>query len=510
LDPTEASASIGAELAALQQARVLVVGDIMLDRYLEGRVERISPEAPVAVLHCTSERSYLGGAANVAANLASIGASTSLVGRIGRDQEATNLRHLLEQAKIVSHLFTSESVPTITKTRAVAAGRQLLRLDREEICPLSDSETQDLVALVTELLATEGFSALVLADYAKGTLPPQAIRSLIALANKAEVWVICDPKAKDLSLYAGCSVIKPNLAEAVRGVGDAVHRPKSEHFSWEAARNLAEEVLRVSGARNVTLSCSEHGLVLAGREVPEPVWLKAAELEVADVSGAGDTLVALLAAGLGGGLSLVRAAEIANQAAGLVCSKPGTAVLSPTELLAALVGTKGSRRTERKLLRNYEEAREVGVQFRRDGRKLVFANGCFDLLHAGHIHLLQTARGFGDALMVALNSDTSVRRLKGPERPIQPAEDRAQILAALEYVDFVVVFEEDDPLNLIMAVKPAFLVKGDDYSPEQVVGAREVASWGGSVQLVRRLPTRSTSAVIAAITAMSPGPPGLA
>ena len=484
--------SVAHLLHALQGAHILVVGDVMLDRYVYGEVERISPEAPVPVLRERATRCVLGGAANVAANVASVGAQVTLVGRVGTDAAGLELVTLLEQAGIAHELVEDAATPTTTKTRFVAGSQQLARVDHEDVHPTGDRTAGAVLASLASFLDIDVPRAVVLADYAKGLLETSLIRDIVAAATSKDVPVVTDPKGTDLLRYAGSTVIKPNLAEARAAC------PLALDTSTDATgeiRTLADACLTASGARNVVLSCSAEGVAVLGPDGPGFSQLPTRARDVADVSGAGDTLVALTAVGLAAELPLLEAVEIANAAAGVVCGKAGTATLTGTELLAVLVGG-GGREAHRKILTGSDEAHDVGEQYRAEGRRLVFANGCFDLLHAGHIRLLAHARSLGDALMVALNSDASVRTLKGEGRPVQSEQDRCEIMAALACVDYVVLFSEDTPLELVNAVRPAVLVKGDDYKSDEVVGAAETESWGGQVVLVPRLEGRSTTSII--------------
>jgi len=482
-------------LARLQRTSILVLGDVMLDRYTFGEVHRVSPEGPVPVVLQQSTRLALGGAANVAANISSIGARAILVGRVGADQDGREIMGLLDSQDLVHHLMTVPGIPTITKTRIVAGAQQIVRIDNEKIETTTREQLADILGTLRNFFSQSDDRAVVLADYAKGFLSADLIREVIRSAAKAGIPVVADPKGHDLSRYAGSTVIKPNLAEA-RSACASLADDHADRL--EEIMALTEACQRMSGARNVVLSCSADGVAVSGADVHEMTHLPTKARDVADVSGAGDTLVAIIALGLAAKLPLARAVEIANMAAGAVCEKPGTATVSATELLALIGGDSESTPSgpSLKLLANREEAGAVAHQYHLENRRLVFANGCFDLLHAGHIKLLKEARSHGDALMVGLNADESVRRLKGPNRPIQAELDRCEIIAALECVDFVVVFNEDTPLELINAVQPDVIVKGDDYNFESVIGASEVAAWGGSVVLVTRLEDRSTTGML--------------
>jgi D-beta-D-heptose 7-phosphate kinase/D-beta-D-heptose 1-phosphate adenosyltransferase len=485
------------DLRALQDTHVLVVGDVMLDRYVVGDTQRMSPEAPVPVVLETHTRSVLGGAANVAANIVSVGARATLVGRVGDDAAGEEVLSILDSRGIGRCLGQVPGVPTTTKTRVVSGMQQLTRIDREATHPTTSEELSSALVAVDEFLSNSGSRAIILADYAKGFIGTELIRQVIDRATRAGVPVVTDPKSADLSRYAGSTVVKPNLAEARLACPSSVGDTQLTNPSEEIAL-LASACLHLSGARNVVLSCSADGVAVLGSDCPSLTRLPTKARQVADVSGAGDTLTAVSALGLAAGLDLERAVAIANAAAGAVCEKAGTACLSATELLSLIAEDAPSAvdRPNPKILSNREEASDVGAQYRRDGRRLVMANGCFDLLHAGHVKLLTQARREGDALVVALNTDASVRRLKGAGRPIQSEADRCEIMAALECVDFVVLFDEETPLDLILAVRPSVLVKGDDYDPDSVVGASEIKAWGGKVVIAPRLDGRSTTRLI--------------
>jgi D-beta-D-heptose 7-phosphate kinase/D-beta-D-heptose 1-phosphate adenosyltransferase len=483
---------IASDLLDLQATCVFVAGDALLDVYVTGDVERISPEAPVPVVREGAERAVLGGAANVAANVAALGARAWLGARIGRDREGAVLRGLCAEHGIAEALVDDGGLPTTRKTRVLAGYQQLVRLDREEVAALGDAAADRLLDAFDAWLADPGCAgggrALVLADYAKGVLTPTVIAQLAARAAAAGVPVVADPKDPDLRRFAGVTVLKPNRDEA-RRAALAAGTPTDEPGA------LADAVLACSGARNGVLSLSGEGVIARGADVPSTVRAPTRALQVADVSGAGDTMVAVLAMGCAAGLPLERSVELANVAAGEVCAKLGTAVLAPSELLGAFKAQSEARAPE-KWLADRDLVARVGAQLRADGRRIVFANGCFDVLHAGHVRLLQVARSLGDVLVVGLNTDASVRRLKGPTRPVSELDDRVAVLSALAAVDVVCAFDEDTPLELVLALRPDVLVKGGDYAPEDVVGGAEAAAWGGRVEIVPLLDGRSTTRLL--------------
>jgi D-beta-D-heptose 7-phosphate kinase/D-beta-D-heptose 1-phosphate adenosyltransferase len=476
----------------MQTARVFVLGDVILDQYIRGSVSRISPEAPVPVLLEETRQGVLGGAGNVAANIASFGAQVLLAGRIGDDADGREVLHLAETLGIQTiAVVKHKTLPTTRKLRLLAGYQQMARIDREEIAPLDASETAAILKSFEVFVASPGARALVLSDYGKGVCTPELTKAVIAAAKRTGTPVITDPKSLDLSRYSGSSVIKPNRSEG-RQTLRRLEPSRTWASSDDEAIAICDAVLKESGAENIVLSMSEGGVITKGKRVTGTVRFKATALQVADVSGAGDTMIAFLAMGEAAGLSLERSVELANIAAGVVCGKLGTATLSPAEFLSACNAVP---RLADKLV-SAAEMVQIAAQYRREGRSLVFTNGCFDLLHAGHVQLLQRARALGDVLILGLNTDASVKRLKGPTRPIQNEKDRAMILSGLSCVDFVVLFGEDTPLELIKAVRPHVLVKGGDYRPDQVVGAAEMITWGGRVETLPLLEGRSTTNIV--------------
>lgn len=460
-----------------ERSRVLVAGDIMLDRYWHGPTTRISPEAPVPVVRITDCHDRPGGAANVALNIAALGAATSVVGAVGCDDQATILRDQLAAADIHAALLECPAKPTITKLRVISRQHQLLRLDFEE--PHSAAEVAALPARIQALLP--GIGALVLSDYAKGALQdPQA---LIALATAAGVPVLVDPKGRDFSRYAGATLLTPNLAELEAVVGPC---PDAAALG---TRGLA--LVRELGLGALLVTRGEQGMTLL-RPGHDALHLPARAREVYDVTGAGDTVIAVLAAALAAGAELSAAVTLANLAAGIVVGKLGTAAVSEPELRRALQQERG---VARGVVNHEQLLAEVG-DARARGEKIVFTNGCFDLLHAGHVRYLEQARQLGDRLIVAVNDDASVRRLKGEGRPLNTVERRMAVLAGLESVDWVTSFAEDTPEALLERVRPDVLVKGGDYDREQVVGWRIVENYGGEVRPLGLLDGCSTTAIV--------------
>ncbi len=473
-------------LGRLAGARVAVVGDIMLDRYVYGEAERISPEAPVPVLRVREEVEMLGGAGNVLRNLAALGAQAACVAAVGDDADGARIGALIaKEAGAGAHLAVLAGRTSSRKTRFVAGGHQLLRVDRERAEPLSGAAEDALVARVAPALA--GAKAVILSDYGKGALTAGVIAAVLAAAAKARAPVLADPKGRDFAKYRGAALVTPNRKE----LGEATGMPAATDAEVEAAARTIREragvaaVLATRGAEGMTL-LDQNGAVH---------HIAAEAREVFDVSGAGDTVIAAAAAGLAAGLSLLDAVRIANCAAGIVVGKAGTAVAHPEEIRAALERQELSAAQGK--IASRAAAMERAALWRRRGLRVGFTNGVFDLLHPGHMHLLAQARAACDRLVVGLNSDASVRRLKGNGRPVQAEAARATVLAGLADVDLVTVFPEDTPEALIAALRPDVLVKGADYTMETVVGAELVKSYGGRVVLAELLPGHSTSATVA-------------
>ncbi|MBF0393824.1 MAG: D-glycero-beta-D-manno-heptose-7-phosphate kinase, partial [Alphaproteobacteria bacterium] len=469
----------------LKQARLLCVGDVMLDRFVHGDVERISPEAPIPVVRIRREASMLGGAGNVLRNMMALGASPHFVSVVGDDAAGREVGNLIGAGiETAPALVVEAGRQTTIKTRYFAASQQLLRADSETLAPLTARSTEALATEVLRLLPQ--IDVLVLSDYGKGVLAAPLVARLVEAATKAGKAVVVDPKGRDYSAYRGARVVTPNRKELAEATGRPV---STEAEIVEAARHLAQ----TCGVEAVLVTRSQDGMTLvSGDEVHH---LPAEAREVFDVSGAGDTVVATLAAAMAIGAPLVEAARLANVAAGIVVGKVGTAVAYAAELETALRHTD-LRAGEDKIL-DRETAGEVVARWRRQSFRVGFTNGCFDLLHPGHIALLAQARAACDRLIVGLNSDASVARLKGPHRPVQSETSRAVVLSSLGMVDAVVVFGEDTPLSLIQALKPDVLVKGADYTVATVVGADQVQSWGGRVLLADLAPGHSTTATIA-------------
>jgi len=451
--------------------RLLVVGDVMLDKYIWGEVGRISPEAPVPVVRATHQSEQPGGAANVAMNLARLGAQTVVAGFTGGDENEALLAASLRSNGIVPVFVASDGFPTITKLRILGGRQQMLRLDSERVGarPVADSQL-----LIEKVLAElPGCHAVVLSDYAKGVLTPQVCQAIIEAARRRGAPVLVDPKAEDYSRYRGATTICPNL-------GELAVATRLDVANLDGMFSAAEAMVPALGLEFLIATLSEKGIALIrpGNRFLAPAVAR----QVFDVSGAGDTVIAVLALCLASGLKPETAVQVANFAAGVVVGKVGTVPVEKHELLAALA-PEIALHGEDKVLTRSELVSRVSL-WKANGERVVFTNGCFDLLHIGHITVLEQARRFGDRLIVAINSDASVSSIKGPTRPIVGERERARVLAALAAVDAVVVFDEPTPLELIVAARPDVIVKGGDYGVDTVVGAREVLSWGGQVKIV--------------------------
>jgi D-beta-D-heptose 7-phosphate kinase / D-beta-D-heptose 1-phosphate adenosyltransferase len=466
-------------------ARVLVLGDVMLDRYVSGNASRLSPEAPIPVLRPTVNRATLGGAANVALNVATLGGQVALVGVIGDDAAGAEVTRLLAASPgIVPHLVVAAVRPTTAKTRFLVGVHQLLRLDEETTAPIDEATTATLLQRFAKAL--EMADVVVVSDYAKGVLTDDVLQAVMARAGAMGRTVIADPKRIDFAAYRGATVLTPNEHEVRQST-------RIDATDDRDADRAGRQALDATGGEAVLVTRSEKGLTLVRRD-EHPLHLPTRAREVADVSGAGDTLVAALAVALGAGAPLPDAAVLANITAGISVGKQGTATVSREELLGAL-HLEALVATDRKVATLDEAAARVAA-WRAQGLRVGFANGCFDLIHPGHVRLLTEARARCDRLIVALNSDASVKRLKGPSRPLQNEMARATVMASLSPVDLVVVFGEDTPLELLRALRPDVLVKGADYSIDQVVGADLVTGWGGKVLLVELQQGHSTTGTI--------------
>jgi D-beta-D-heptose 7-phosphate kinase/D-beta-D-heptose 1-phosphate adenosyltransferase len=468
--------------------RILVIGDVMLDRSIWGHVDRISPEAPVPVLRSVRTTSAPGGAANVAMNLAGLGVTVAQAGFWGNDGEMRELKEALAVTGVdVSGMIISGH-STISKTRIVSRNQQLLRLDVESAGPHTEAEDQAL--LERSLALVQGVDAVILSDYAKGALSASLCQAVIASARERGIPVLADPKGQDFSKYAGATTICPNLQELGLVTGIAVDR-LGELLA------AGQQLVGKLGIDYLTVTMSEKGIRIV---YPDSFFHSPTRArEVFDVTGAGDTVIATMAASLGAGLDPETAVNLANIAAGIVVAKTGTAPISRNELVAEFTASTQMKGPDKILELDHLLVRLA--EWRANGDRIVFTNGCFDILHVGHITLLEQCREFGDKVVIGVNSDASVKGLKGPTRPVVGERDRARVLAALGSTDAVIIFDEPTPADLIRQVRPDVLVKGGDYSASTIVGAEDVTAWGGRVEIVPTVIGVSTTNTIRKMTA---------
>jgi D-beta-D-heptose 7-phosphate kinase / D-beta-D-heptose 1-phosphate adenosyltransferase len=472
-------------LNSFHTARVIVLGDVMLDRFVYGSVERISPEAPIPVVNVERVLDMPGGAANVARNIAALGARATLLGVVGDDQSATDLRTQLAACPTIDpQLITDASRPTSMKTRYVADGQQVMRADRESRAPLSAAVERQLLEAFAASLSDA--HVIVLSDYAKGVLSDSVTRAAIDAARTAGKIVIVDPKSKNVARYRGATMLTPNRLELQQACGQ-------ECLTDADVVAGARLILDQNVCDYLVVTRGKDGMSVIGAD-NLTVHLPTTARQVFDVSGAGDTVVAAIALGLAAGADIVPAASLANAAAGIVVGKRGTATVTTGELLTVLTPLDGH--TDPQKIFSLESVQQLARAWHEQGLKIAFTNGCFDLLHPGHISLLEQARRTADRLIVGLNADLSIRRLKGPNRPVQGEVARATVLAAVKSVDAVVIFSEDTPIHLIETLEPNVLVKGADYTVATVVGADIVLKRGGRVVLADLLSGHSTTETV--------------
>lgn len=471
-------------LTRLDNVRALVLGDIILDRYVIGEVARISPEAPVPVLLQKRQRATLGGAGNVALHFGALGASAVLIGLAGEDAPADEIERLARVVGLDTYVVRDAGRTTTVKTRILANNQQMIRIDEETPHVVSGAARAALLAAVERHI--EGVDVVVLSDYAKGVLGGGLAADVIAIARRAGKRVFVDPKMTDFNAYRGASLVKPNLKEIGAALGTT---PRDDDAAAAACRSALDRF----DIAAILLTRSDQGMTLLERG-GLPVHVRAEARQVFDVSGAGDTAIATIAAGVGAGLSLADATRLGNAAAGVVVGKAGTATVSRHELRHAL----GLDHPHTPVSR--DAAREFARAWRAEGKVIGFTNGVFDLLHSGHLQSLEQAAALCDVLVVGVNSDMSVKRLKGPGRPVQDEVTRARLLACLDFCDLVTIFDEDTPADLIAAIEPDVLVKGGDYREHEVVGADFVKARGGRVVLLPLLPGVSTTSTVARLT----------
>lgn len=469
----------------LSNKSVLVIGDVMLDRFVYGQVDRISPEAPIPVMQIQRELVTLGGAGNVVRNIVALGGCVDLIGVIGSDDNGRTMQQQIALTPAVQdRLITDTARPTTVKIRYVANGQQMIRADHELAQELSPAmEDQAIAHMRTALNESK---IVILSDYAKGVLTPKLIQETIKLAQRNGSKVLVDPKGRDFSRYAGAFMLTPNRKELAEAYGTPIH-------SVEDAEKAARHLIAAHNLSGILSKLGGDGVCLVMKDQPA-IHFHTRAREVFDVSGAGDSVVATMALALAGGLSNAEAAELANIAGSVVVGKIGTATVSSDELIHELRQGNASD-SEQKVLTTHD-IQERAERWRKQGYKIGFTNGCFDLLHPGHISLIQQARSACDKLIVGLNSDASVKRLKGESRPVQNEVARSTVLASLAHVDAVVIFGEDTPIELIKAVHPDILVKGADYTVDKVVGAELVQAWGGKIVLANLVQGQSTTSTI--------------
>ena len=461
-----------------KKPNILVIGDLMIDHYLWGSCDRISPEAPVQVVNVKKESSVLGGAGNVINNLFALGANVDVISVMGDDAVANELKSLLEKIEVSSsNLIVEENRKTSKKSRLIASQQQVLRYDMESINDISEQSCNKILENLK--VNIKKYDSIILSDYGKGVLTTNLTKEIIKIANENNVKVLVDPKGKDYSKYKGSYTLTPNKKEAMEATNIDIKDEKSLVKALEDLKQKCD--LEVS-----LITLSENGIAILKDElIVKPTVAR----EVYDVTGAGDTVIASIAFALGNDLNIEEAISFANLAAGVVVGKIGSATASLDEIYEYESSLHKSSSTSH--IKTFQEIEKLAYKFHELGKKVVFTNGCFDILHAGHVKYLEVAKSYGDVLIVGVNADSSVRKLKGPTRPINNQDDRAYILASLESVDYVVIFEEETPYELIKLVKPHTLVKGGDYEGKNVVG-QDIANELKLVQFVDGKSTTNT------------------
>jgi D-beta-D-heptose 7-phosphate kinase/D-beta-D-heptose 1-phosphate adenosyltransferase len=467
-----------------KKIKVLVVGDIIYDEYIWGNIERISPEAPIPVLEWLGDNSALGGAANVAHNLSQLGAQVYLVGVIGGDERGHKLKELLRNSGIKTKgVITDPKRPTTCKTRILAHNQQILRIDKELIQPISNQIEKQILRHIMGI--GPEMCGIIVSDYLKGLLSESLLEQLISMAKEWERLVVVDPKGRDFSKYRGAYALTPNIKETEIASGMRI-------MTDEDLENAAKRLFQLLNCHMILVTRGKDGLSLF-QEKKLPTHVPTEAKEVYDVTGAGDTVISLFSLSLFRGYDPINAAHLANAGAGIVVGKLGTSPISRRELEDFLTGQ--SLYQSKKIL-SLSELLPIANLARAQGKTIVFTNGCFDLLHVGHIQYLQKAKALGDILIIGLNDDNSVRSLKGDPRPLIGQEERANILAALGCIDYIIIFSELTPGALIRNIKPSILVKGGDYTLDQVVGRDIVESYGGRTEIIPYMPGYSTSGLI--------------
>ena len=461
-----------------KKPNILVIGDLMIDHYLWGNCDRISPEAPVQIVNVKKESSVLGGAGNVINNLVALGSGVEVISVVGDDNVANELKNLLEKIGVkANNLVVEENRKTSKKSRLMASNQQVLRYDSESVDNICEKSCKEILEILEKKI--KNFDAIILSDYKKGVLTNELTQSIIKLANKNSIKVLADPKGKDYSKYKGAYTLTPNKKEAMEATNIDITDEKSLVEALKSLKLCCD--LEVS-----LITLSEQGIAIFDEELTTSPTVAR---EVFDVTGAGDTVIASITFALSCGLDIKKAIYFANLAAGVVVGKLGSATANLDEIYEYESSLHKSSSSSH--IKTFCEIEKLAKKFHKTGKKIVFTNGCFDILHVGHVKYLQEARSFGDVLILGLNADSSVRKLKGPSRPINNQEDRAYILASLESVDYVVIFEEETPYDLIKLIKPHILVKGGDYEGKEVVG-QDIADELKLVQFVDGKSTTNT------------------
>ncbi|MFH1994178.1 MAG: D-glycero-beta-D-manno-heptose-7-phosphate kinase [Nitrospinota bacterium] len=471
-------------IASLKGHRIIVVGDLILDEYIWGSLERISPEAPVGIIESKSENLALGGAANVANNLIALGLNVDIFGVIGKDQKGKELTKLLKKRGVViDGIVEDESRHTTNKIRVIANHQQILRIDREKRDDLSAAVRKKLLKAVSSKM--NKVDGIILSDYGKGVVTEEFVKELVEVAKKHNKKIIADPKGSDYSKYKGVAIVTPNKKEASEAAGIKIDSEKS-------LKEAAQKILKMFKGEALLITRGDEGMSLFKKDM-SLAHISTVAKEVYDVSGAGDTVISVFAGLFFNGLDMVEAVEIANIAAGIEVGKIGTAVVTGSEIIERI---ESGGVEEKGRIVDLAEIKQIVARARNMGKKIVFTNGCFDLLHVGHIKYLAQAKSYGDILIIGMNSDSSVRKLKGPKRPLIGEEERGALLTALNSVDYVVIFSEPTPDKLIKEIMPDVLVKGGDYAIDEVVGRDIVEAHGGRVELVPVVKGMSTSGLV--------------
>lgn len=469
-------------MSDFEKQKILIVGDIMLDKYYYGEVQRISPEAPVPIMNVKKEKHVLGGAANVANNLTNLGCKVLLSGITGEDENRKYLCNLIDEQAIDHTGVFFDERPTITKTRIIGLHQQMIRLDFEEIIPISSAIEEKVISNFDKVI-NNGINVVIISDYGKGVCTDRVCRYIIDKCNEIRKVVIIDPKGSNWDKYRGADYITPNIKELGDVVGDQI---KNEDKLIESYAKLIKEKYNI---KNLLVTRSEKGMSFINYESVTHIATEAKE--VFDVSGAGDTVVATLAAFLSSGVDALSSVKLANIAAGIVISKMGTYPIISEEFIESINEKYSDLEFDSKIIA-FDQVHNLVNELRKYNKKIVFTNGCFDILHIGHVNYLEKAKALGDILIVGLNSDSSVTRLKGKGRPINNEYDRANMLSALGFINYVVIFEEDTPAELINIIKPDVLVKGGDYNAEDVVGKEN----SGRVEIIPFVNGYSTTNII--------------